>query len=96
MPAVVLRGGILNNIFQREIPDTIEESAADEIFWPKDLLPRHLPPARIVTYSYLSDWRSSDFKTDLRRCGEQLLNVLHQYRDQDRVGAKHEEDPLRH
>ena len=54
-----------------------------EIFWPKDLLSQHLRPARIATYSYMSDWRSSGFKTDIRECGEQLLNVLHQQRSNE-------------
>ena len=54
-----------------------------EIFWPRDLLSQHLEPARIATYSYLSDWRSSQFKTDVRECGEQLLNVLCQQRSNE-------------
>lgn len=56
-----------------------------EIMWLRDLLPKSVCNARIASYSYESDWRH-DVKTNLRKCGEQLLNVLHQSRagDQER------------
>lgn len=52
--------------------------------WLRDLLPQFLPNARIATYSYKSDWRR-DVKTNLRICGEQLLNVLYQHRSSEKV-----------
>lgn len=55
-----------------------------EVIWLRDLLPRFFPNARIATYSYQSDWRQ-DVKTNLRKCGEQLLNVLYQYRSSEKV-----------
>lgn len=54
--------------------------------WLRDLLPRFLPNARIATYSYESDWRQ-DVKTNLRKCGEQLLNVLYQHRSNEKVNS---------
>ena len=53
--------------------------------WLQDLLPNLIPNARIASYSYESDWRQ-DVKTNLRMCGEQFLNVLHQNRVGDVVG----------
>ena len=53
--------------------------------WLQDLLPNLIPNARIASYSYESDWRQ-DVKTKLRKCGEQLLNVLHQNRVHNMVG----------
>ena len=47
--------------------------------WLQDLLPDFVPNARIASYGYKSDWRQ-DIKTNLRQCGEQFLNVLHQNR----------------
>lgn len=61
-------------------------NATIEVMWPRDLLPRFLPNARIATYSYKSDWRQ-DVKTNLRKCGEQLLNVLYQSRSNDKVSS---------
>ena len=57
-----------------------------EIMWLRDLLPRFLPNARIATYSYQSDWRQ-DVKTNLRKCGQQLLNVLYQHRSSEEVST---------
>ena len=57
-----------------------------EVMWLRDLLPRFLPNARIATYSYKSDWRQ-DVKTNLRKCGEQFLNVLYQYRSSENVSS---------
>ena len=54
--------------------------------WLRDLLPELVPNARIATYSYTSDWRKADVKTSLRKCGEQLLNVLFQNRSTKNVG----------
>ena len=48
--------------------------------WLRDFLPNLVPHARITTYSYESDWRKAEIKTSLRKCGEQLLNVLQQHR----------------
>ena len=53
--------------------------------WLRDFLPNRIPRARIATYSYESDWRKADVKTNLRKCGEQLLNVLQQHRT-EKVG----------
>ena len=60
--------------------------ASTEIMWLRDLLPRFLPNARIATYSYKSDWRQ-DVKTNLRKCGEQFLNVLYQHRSSEKVNS---------
>ena len=58
------------------------ETASDtaEVMWLRDVLPNLMPHARIATYSYESDWRKADIKTSLRKCAEQLLNVLQQHR----------------
>ena len=58
--------------------------SSGEVMWLRDLLPRFLPNARIATYSYESDWRQ-DIKTNLRECGQQLLNVLYQHRSSEEV-----------
>ena len=57
----------------------------DEVMWLHGVLPNLIPHARIATYSYESDWRKADIKTSLRKCGEQLLNVLQQHRT-EKVG----------
>ena len=62
----------------------VENNASTEVMWLRDLLPQFLPSARIATYSYASDWRQ-DVKTNLRKCGEQLLNVLYQSRSSEKV-----------
>ena len=58
------------------------QTASDtaEVMWLRDVLPSLVPRARITTYSYESDWRKAEIKTSLRKCGEQLLNVLQQHR----------------
>ena len=61
-------------------------NASTEVMWLRDLLPPFLPSARIATYSYKSDWRQ-DVKTNLRKCGEQLLNVLYQCRLSEKVST---------
>lgn len=66
-----------------------EDESRAEIFWPRDLLPQHLGPSRIATYSYLSNWRSPNFKTDIRECGEQLLNILCQHRGNEASNKRH-------
>lgn len=72
---------------QTDEPPDIAPSAseADETMWLRDLLPNVIPHARIATYSYESDWRRAEVKTSLRKCGEQLLNVLHQNRSSETV-----------
>ena len=62
---------------------TASETA--EVMWLRDFLPDFIPNARIATYSYESDWRRTDVKTNLRICGEQLLNVLRQNRSSEKV-----------
>lgn len=54
--------------------------------WLRDFLPDIIPNARIMTYGYESDWRGADIKTSVRKCGEQLLNVLLQHRSSENVG----------
>ncbi|KAF6234181.1 hypothetical protein HO173_007601 [Letharia columbiana] len=56
--------------------------------WLRDFLPDLIPTARIATYSYESDWRRVDVKTNLRECGEQLLNVLRQNRSTEKEGRR--------
>ena len=69
------------------LPDGAETASdTTEVMWLRDLLPDLIPNARISTYSYESDWRKADVKTSLRRCGEQLLNVLYQSRSTEKVG----------
>ncbi len=63
-----------------------ENNPSEEVMWLRDLLPRFLPNARIATYSYESDWRQ-DVKTNLRKCGQQLLNVLYQHRSSEKVST---------
>ncbi|MCJ1467928.1 hypothetical protein MMC07_006553 [Pseudocyphellaria aurata] len=65
------------------LPDIASEAV--ETMWLRDLLPESIPHARIATYSYESDWRRANVKTSLRKCGEQLLNVLHQNRSSEKV-----------
>lgn len=62
------------------------KEASTEVMWLRDLLPQFLPSARIATYSYKSDWRQN-VKTNLRQCGEQLLNVLYQSRSSEKVST---------
>ena len=61
-------------------------SDRSEVMWLRDFLPNLIPNARISSYSYESDWRQ-DIKTNLRMCGEQFLNVLHQNRVGNMVGG---------
>ena len=61
-------------------------SDTEEVMWLRDFLPDLIPNARIMTYSYESDWRRADVKTSLRKCGEQLLSVLLQNRSSEKVG----------
>ena len=56
-------------------------SDRSEVMWLRDFLPNLIPNARISSYSYESDWRQ-----DIRMCGEEFLNVLHQNRVGDMVG----------
>lgn len=60
-------------------------SDTEEVMWLRDFLPDLIPNARIMTYSYESDWRRADVKTSLRKCGEQLLNILLQNRSSEKV-----------
>ena len=56
----------------------MENNAAKEVMWLRDLLPSYMPDARIATFSYPSDWFTykKGVKTSLRGLGEQLLNAL--------------------
>ena len=74
----------VRNPGDRTVED-VQISSSLEVFWPKDLLPRHLPSSSIATYSYPSSWLSREFATDLRKCGEQLLNILFQSRRTNKV-----------
>ena len=70
-----------------EKPSEAPQMMSDEsgVMWLRDFLPKLIPNARIASYSYKSDWRK-DIKTNLRMCGEQFLNILHQNRVGDLVG----------
>ncbi|KAL5345345.1 hypothetical protein ACLOAV_009716 [Pseudogymnoascus australis] len=57
-----------------------DEDGEDDILWLRDLLPPKFRNARIASYSYKSDWRDRQVKTNLRECGNQFLNILHQER----------------
>ena len=74
----------LNDAIESSNTARNENNAPTEVMWLRDLLPQFLPNARIATYSYESDWRQ-DAKTNLRVCGEQLLDVLYQYRTSETV-----------
>ena len=67
----------------------VAQMASDtaDVMWLRDFLPDLIPNARIMTYSYESDWRRADVETSLRKCGEQLLNVLLQNRSSEKVGG---------
>lgn len=60
-------------------------SDTEEVMWLRDFLPDLIPNARIMTYSYESNWRRADVKTSLRKCGDELLNVLHQNRSTEKI-----------
>lgn len=61
-------------------------NVSGEVMWLRDLLPQFFPNVRIATYSYKSDWQQ-DVKTNIRKCGQQLLNVLYQHRSGTKVGT---------
>ena len=73
-----------NDAAQSSDPTKITNDSSLEVMWLRDLLPRFLPNARIATYSYESDWRQN-IKTNIRECGQQLLNVLYQHRSSEKV-----------
>ena len=73
-----------NDAAQSSNPAKTGNDGSIEVMWLRDLLPQFLPNARIATYSYKSDWRQ-DVKTNLRKCGEQLLNILYQHRSSEKV-----------
>ncbi|KAF2153981.1 hypothetical protein K461DRAFT_120051 [Myriangium duriaei CBS 260.36] len=52
------------------------KNAKRKCFWINELLPKHLTKARIATYAYQTRWRSKDFATGLRECGDALLQYL--------------------
>jgi hypothetical protein len=62
-------------------------STEDEIMWLRDLLPKRLPNARIASFSYESGWMSGG-EANIRRYGDQLLEVLLQHRQGDHVCVK--------
>lgn len=55
------------------------------VMWPCDLLVPLFKKARIATYSYESDWRDRRVTTSLRECGQQLLEILFQHRQDANV-----------
>ena len=55
-----------------------------ELMWLRDLLPVKFPNARIASYSYESGWKRGE-ETNLRRCGDQLLEILLQHRQDPQV-----------
>lgn len=57
-----------------------QEQSLREVMWPRDLLVPEFKSARVATYSYKSDWRDRQVNTSLRECGQQLLEVLLQHR----------------
>lgn len=59
-----------------------------EVMWPRDLLVPLFKNARIATYSYKSDWKDRQVKTSLRECGQQLLEVLLQHRQDANVRCR--------
>ena len=57
--------------------------------WLQDLLVPSLEDARIASYSYKSDWRDPGVKTSLRKCANQFLTILFQYRQGENVSGLH-------
>lgn len=66
-------------------PDDHGGCTATEVMWPRDLLAPAFSNARVATYSYGSDWRDRQVNTSLRECGQQLLEVLLQHRQDTSV-----------
>ena len=75
-----------NNAAQSSNTTRTANNSPVEVMWLRDLLPRFLPNASIATYSYESDWRQ-DVKTNLRKYGQQLPNVLYQHRSSEKVST---------
>ncbi len=48
-----------------------------------DMLPRIVPKARIMVYTYNSAWLSSGSKTVLKRCGEDTMRRIHDFRNRE-------------
>lgn len=46
-----------------------------------DMLPRIVPKARIMVYTYNPAWLSSASKTVLQRCGEDMMRRTHDFRN---------------
>lgn len=67
---------------------TSDRTDTAEVMWLRDFLPGLIPTARIATYSYESDWLKGNVKTNLRQCGDQLLNVLLQNRSTEKEGRR--------
>ena len=66
-------------------PDDHGGCTTTEVMWPRDLLAPAFSNARVATYSYGSDWRDRQVNTSLRECGQQLLEVLLQHRQDESV-----------
>lgn len=76
-----------DRLFQKNNKAQDEDGKHDltEVMWPRDLLVPLFKNARIATYSYKSDWKDRRVKTSLRECGQQLLEVLLQHRQDANV-----------
>ncbi len=60
-----------------------------EVMWLKDLLPNHVPSARIATFSYLSDWYTyqKGVKTSLRRVGRTTAQCIASWSAQNQCSS---------
>ena len=75
---------LFRGILKGKQKDEESSSSAIEFMWLRDLLPAKFPNARIATYSYESGWKRGE-ETNLRRCGDQLLEILLQHRQDPQV-----------
>ncbi|KAL9099731.1 MAG: hypothetical protein Q9163_004809 [Psora crenata] len=83
-PSVNITGDPQNGLADDVVPNNPRMTCdAGEIMWLRDLLPPQIANARIGTYSYESSWRRATVQYNIRKFGEQLLNVLHQNRTSD-------------
>jgi hypothetical protein len=69
------------------LADENEGDDSSKCMWIRDLLVPLFPEARIATYSYKSDWRDRNVKTNLRECAQLFLNVLKQNREHENVSG---------
>ena len=75
---------LFRGILKGKQRDRDSSLSVTEFMWLRDLLPVKFPNARIATYSYESSWKRGE-ETNLRRCGDRLLEILLQHRQHPQV-----------